>query len=126
MMGFEWIIFFGLSIWLYWKWMKHTRLKRKEKKFENLRKEYIRSSIDNRNIEVRNLQRKNMCELADLVNELLNKYQKDITPRQLDEINKSIQSYIHDLKFEKLHDLYKLLSNSNRNNVYDNLNNFRR
>jgi polyribonucleotide nucleotidyltransferase len=125
-MGFEWIVFFGLTIWLYWKWMKHTRIERQRKKFDNLRKEFVRSSIDTRNVEVKNLQRKNMFELAELVNELLDKHHKDITPRQLDEIKKSIQSYIDNLKFDKLHDLYNILSKSNRNNVYDNLKNFRR
>jgi hypothetical protein len=118
------VIFFGLAVCLCWKWMKHTRIKRQRKKFDNLRKEFVRSSIDTRRVEVKNLQRKNIIELAELVSELLDKHQKDITPRQLDEINKSIQSYIDNLKFDKLHDLYKILSVSDEDDLYDNLKNF--
>lgn len=124
-MEFEWIIIIGVTTWLYWKWRKHTRIKRQKQKFENMRKKYINSAIEIRDAEAKKIQRKNICELAELVKELLNKYEKDITPRIMEETKKSMESYIEDLKFDKLHDLYKILSQSNRHNVHDNLKKFR-
>jgi len=126
---FDWLFLF-LILWCMYNaytWISNSnRIERQEKKYTALREEYADKATNNRTMKAKILQKENTHELANEVNKLLFKHKRDIPPRLLDEINKSIVAYIDEVKFDELHDLYKILIKSNKNNVYDNLKDFRR
>jgi hypothetical protein len=115
-----------LCIWYGLNWWNNTRIVRKKQKIDNLRSEFAARGRDTRDKAALKLQRKNINELLKLVNKLLDKHKRYITPCLFDETKSSIKSNIEKVEFDKLYALYELLLESNMDNVNDNLKNFNR
>ncbi|ABB32973.1 hypothetical protein Gmet_2755 [Geobacter metallireducens GS-15] len=120
------IVILGIIIWAVWYYMKETRLERQKQKFEKFSQECASREEDRRDGKVTEIQRANMNELASYVKPLLYKFQRDIPPRFFDDLENLVQSYVDEVKAQKLYSLYNVLLNSNVKNVYENLNKFRR
>jgi hypothetical protein len=126
-MGFIITILIFFSAILYGRnWWNNTRIIRKKQKIEMLRSEWAARGRDTRDKAALKLQQKNIKEMVKLVNKLLDKHKKYITPCLFGETKNSIKSYIEKVEFDKLYALYELLLESNMNNVNDNLKNFNR
>lgn len=121
----EWIILVVI-LWGIRVWWKNTRIERKKQKFSKMRNDFASRGRDTRDKEALKLQRENIQELVVIVNKLLNRYKDEIPPRLFDETKNIIKSYVENVEFDKLYTLYETLQGSNTNNVYNNLENFRR
>lgn len=108
-----------------WFWWKSTRVQRQREKLENMRQEYANSGRSNRDKEVIKRQKKNITELGKIVNNMLDKHNKEIPPRLLDETKILVKLYVDNIEFDKLFILYNNIQNSDANNIYEKLKNFR-
>ncbi len=120
------LIFIGFVIWAIWLWRNETRLERQKQKFVSFKQEIESRESEKRNEELLSCQRENMRELAFFTIEHLDRFQREIPPRLFDELKDSINKYVEGVKFDKLHELYNLLRESEKKSVLRKLHTFRR
>ena len=101
-----------------------TKLEDEKQKFNKILESIRQSGIASRESYLQKAQRDNLEELAIIVREKLNDFKMDIPPRLYQNALDSINTIVDNIEFNRLHELYKILVNTRKNLVFQELNNF--
>lgn len=122
------LLFIVFVIWIavisYNEHVNSTKLESEKQKFNKISESIKQSGIASRESYLRKAQRDNLEELAVIVREKLNGFKMDIPPRLYQNALDSINTIVDNIEFDRLHELYKILVNTRKNLVFEELNKF--